>query len=810
MEIIYILGFVILIVLILRQRDEITRLRKGLEQTFDQLLDIKSLLEDSRNNQSAQQARAGDSMESEAPATAEEQPVLPDTEEEPFLVSETVPEPIHEEPQLPPIPLMPEPGYNELAKPEEGAYITPEEAEPTLSWFDRFKRDNPDLEKFIGENLINKIGIVILVLGISFFVKYAIDKDWINEPARVGIGIFCGGLLLGVAHRLRLKYKAFSSVLVAGAIAVFYFTIAIAFHDYKLFSQTTAFIVMVGITAFSIFVSVLYNRQELAVLSIIGGFAVPFMVSSGEGNYHVLFTYLLILNAGMLAISYFKRWFIVSFVAFLLTIGIFIGWLATADAAQQFALRHVLVYASVFYAMFALAFVLNNVLYKNKFTNYEIAALISNTAVYYAAGHYIFDIIAPQSLGLFTVVLALFNLLSATIIYKKYKFDKNIIYVLIGLALTLATITIPVQFSGKYITLFWACEAVLLFWLTKQSDLKGFTLAGIIVQWLAVVSLLIDLQTYMYNGVPYYPGYNMMFLTGLVVIASLVLSYRLFKVNDYSTVIFGISFDHVAHRKIFYNLALLLGYVLPLIEIGYQADAYFFSSGTICFLLYLYHMLYSTALLHFSSRQSTANIKWANAIAVFNILFYIVIAYRLPLMEKEDMFFSDVGMFPWAMLLHYISILCLLYQTWFFVKNKATNDRFTTFSPAYIPWFIAFFIVYLLSTEVNIAFLSTTDGWDAFYETKNSVIRVVFPVLWGILSFTFLIFGIRRNMKTARIIALTLLGITILKLFVYDIRMVSETGKIIAFILLGVLILIISFVYQKIKKLIVDDNEKSG
>src|SRR5690606_851085 len=256
MEIIYILGFVILIVLILRQRDEITRLRKGLEQTFDQLLDIKSLLEDSRNNQSAQQARAGDSMESEAPATAEEQPVLPDTEEEPFLVSETVPEPIHEEPQLPPIPLMPEPGYNELAKPEEGAYITPEEAEPTLSWFDRFKRDNPDLEKFIGENLINKIGIVILVLGISFFVKYAIDKDWINEPARVGIGIFCGGLLLGVAHRLRLKYKAFSSVLVAGAIAVFYFTIAIAFHDYKLFSQTTAFIVMVGITAFSIFVSV--------------------------------------------------------------------------------------------------------------------------------------------------------------------------------------------------------------------------------------------------------------------------------------------------------------------------------------------------------------------------------------------------------------------------------------------------------------------------------------------------------------------------------------------------------------------------
>ncbi|MBL7752231.1 MAG: hypothetical protein JNN29_12665, partial [Chitinophagaceae bacterium] len=42
-----------------------------------------------------------------------------------------------------------------------------------------------DLEKFIGENLANKIGIAILVLGIGFFVKYAIDKNWINETGRV-------------------------------------------------------------------------------------------------------------------------------------------------------------------------------------------------------------------------------------------------------------------------------------------------------------------------------------------------------------------------------------------------------------------------------------------------------------------------------------------------------------------------------------------------------------------------------------------------------------------------------------------------
>ena len=89
---------------------------------------------------------------------------------------------------------------------------------------------------------------------------------------------------MGVAHKLKKNYIAFSSVIVAGAISIYYFTIAIAFHDYHIFSQTVAFAIMVVITAFSAFVSINYNRQELAVLSLIGGFAVPFMVSTGQGN----------------------------------------------------------------------------------------------------------------------------------------------------------------------------------------------------------------------------------------------------------------------------------------------------------------------------------------------------------------------------------------------------------------------------------------------------------------------------------------------------------------------------------------------
>jgi hypothetical protein len=148
-------------------------------------------------------------------------------------------------------------------------------------------------------------------------------------------------------------------------------------------------------------------------------------------------------------------------------------------------------------------------------------------------------------------------------------------------------------------------------------------------------------------------------------------------------------------------------------------------------------------------------------------------------------------------------------------------------------WILAFFGVYILSNEVmihslkfseittNIEFLKSKInyspdfyGREIFYLEqaslmKTQIIKIGYPILWGIISFVLLILGIKRQNKQLRIIALSLLGLTTLKLFLYDIRNVSETGKIIAFILLGVLILIISFVYQKLKRLVTEDANNS-
>lgn len=231
-----------------------------------------------------------------------------------------------------------------------------------------FLERNPDLEKFIGENLISKIGIAILVLAIGYFVKYAIDNDWIGAVGRVGVGVICGGILVALAHRLHNSYKAFSSVLVGGGLAIFYFTITLAYHQFHLFSQIVAFIIMVIITAFAVILSILYNRQEVAIIALIGGFATPFMASDGSGNYKSLFTYLIILNAGLLVIAYKKSWRLLNALAFIFTVVLFASWLFTLKPGQPAStFRNGFLFATVFYLLFFAINIAHNIKEKKDF-----------------------------------------------------------------------------------------------------------------------------------------------------------------------------------------------------------------------------------------------------------------------------------------------------------------------------------------------------------------------------------------------------------------------------------------------------------
>lgn len=734
---------------------------------------------------------------------------------------------------------IPSPKFEKPKEPEVVAFQRKEEPKPTFvpqkSWFENFKEKNPDIEKFIGENLINKIGILILVLGISFFVKYAIDKDWINEPARVGIGILCGSLLMGIAHKLKKNYSAFSSVIVAGAISVFYFTIAIAFHEYQLFSQTVAFIIMVIITAFSAFISVAYNRQELAVLTLIGGFAAPFMVSTGEGNYVVLFTYIAILNIGILGIAYFKKWKIVSILSFVFTYLLFTSWYTKELFANSLPHKGALLFASLFYFIFSIQLVLNNIRNKGNFSVIEYVILIANNFVFFGLGMGIIHNWGIDLKGLFTLILAIYNLIYASILYRKFGLEKNAIYLLIGLTLTFATLTIPLQFEGNQITLFWAAEAVLLFWLSQKSRINSFKIGAVLVQGLALLSLIMDWEIHynFYNEEKLSIILNPIFITGIFVFGSLLATLFLLKKETENSAIFSFTFNPNLYRNILIWISVVVIYFVGIFEIDYHSTNTFSNYYSAQSLPLAYHFVFSAFLVYFSLKtKNSISIKTTTILAIVNVVFYVILYYAIPSKEYAEGLYAKFNS-SIAFYLHYIILLCLIYFVIVLAKQIKGEAVFGILKSKFAIWVLVFCGVYILSNELIVHSLFFTDRnelisdvnkkmiqanypTDNYYSSflyddeidriKRQVIKIGYPVLWGTLSFIILIIGIRRNWKQLRIIALSLLGITILKLFIYDINNVSETGKIIAFILLGVLILIISFVYQKIKKLVVDDS----
>ena len=342
-----------------------------------------------------------------------------------------------------------------------------------------------DLEKFIGENLLSKIGIAVLVLGISFFVKYAIDQNWIKEAGRVIIGLIAGGILIGIAHRIRNSYRSFSSVLMGGGLTVFYFTIAFAFHQYHLISQTAGFMIMVIITAFAVVLSLYYDRIELAILATIGGFITPFLVSTGQENYIALFTYLCILNSGLMVLAWFKRWPTINIIALFFTTLIYSSWLIKKmwfDYPVVVPYKDALIFGTLFYLQFVTMNIINNIREKKIFNAFDFMIVLSINFLFYLAVMVILPYWNHGNYnGLFTASLGVFNLSLVLGFKQKKTIDPNFLALLTGLALTFISLAAPVQFKGNYVTLFWAAEAVILFWLFQRTRTVQLKIASLII-----------------------------------------------------------------------------------------------------------------------------------------------------------------------------------------------------------------------------------------------------------------------------------------------------------------------------------------
>lgn len=193
------------------------------------------------------------------------------------------------------------------------------------------KKEKSNFEKFIGENLISKVGIAITVIGVAIGAKYSIDHQLISPSLRIMLGYLFGFGLLGIAFYLRKKYVNFSAVLLSGSMAIMYFITYAAYNFYSLIPQAAAFALMFVFTVFTTLAALRYDRQMIAHIGMVGAYAIPLLLGSDSNDAPILFTYVSIINLGILALSFIKYWKSLFYVAFALTWQIYAVWYVDLD-----------------------------------------------------------------------------------------------------------------------------------------------------------------------------------------------------------------------------------------------------------------------------------------------------------------------------------------------------------------------------------------------------------------------------------------------------------------------------------------------
>ena len=662
---------------------------------------------------------------------------------------------------------------------EEPAMAMEEEEE-----IEEYATSETNFEKYIGENLFGKIGILIFIIGIGFFVKYAIDQNWINETARTLMGYAVGAGMLVLAERLHKRYHTFSSLLAGGAFGIYYLITAIAFHYYALFSHTIAFVILCVTTIFMSAVSVLYDRKELAVTALVGGFIAPFIISTDSSSIISLQIYITILNIGMFCLAMYKKWAILPMVSFAFTYIILWGTTALGSFSDSEAVTTyptLFAFATLFYVIFLLPviFILRTQYGEN--TRLGLLGIITaNSFMYLIYGDFLLQNFKASSDA--TAYLAFFiaavNL--AIHLYLRFRVEgqDTLRNLMLGLAVTFASMGIPILFSAANVLMVWAAESVLLLWLFTKEKNRIYELASAVLLLLTLGAL----AYYRITDTFIHDTGDSLFFNGAFFVTTFV-----------SIAYYVVAVIMQFNKDLFSDTKRLIAYT-PCNAIAYALGF------SILFLAFRdnFHFHLEQPISEYASLL-TANIMLLGGALILRKRFEISenkLAYEISLYLAGILFAMTVWNYtdPEGLLLRWLMALvtiaymayCMRGQLLVTSNQRNLHTEYSIIST--LMWLTLTRLLLITFNEVNFS--------------------TAFSLSLGIAAFILMCIGMRYHSKEIRIVSLAEFGIVIGKLILNDVWAMPALGKIIVFISLGAILLILSFLYQKLKDALFNEKEQ--
>ena len=386
-----------------------------------------------------------------------------------------------------PVAEAPAPAVEEVPVKVEAAVEAVEEVRPPPEPLP--SAPNPLVAWLTGGNAIARAGLLILFFGLAFLLKYMADRNLISPELRVG-GIAVAGIaMLVTGWRLRERRRAYALGLQGGGVAVLYLVTFAALKLYHLLDPGMAFGLLAAIAALSAFIAVAEDSAILAAFGAGGGFLAPILASTGGGSHVALFSYYVVLNAGILAIAFFKAWRGLNVMGFLFTFVIGLAW------GMKYYQPGYLASVEPFLAAFFLMYVAMAVLFARRggseVGRYLDAILLFGVPI--AAFGLQAALMRDTELGLAfsAVALAAFYILLGTLLRRTGPRWGPLVEVFVSLGVVFATVAIPLALDARWTSAAWALEgaAVVTFGI-RQGRVRA-RIFGLAVQAAAGVSFAI-------------------------------------------------------------------------------------------------------------------------------------------------------------------------------------------------------------------------------------------------------------------------------------------------------------------------------
>ena len=439
----------------------------------------------------------------------------------------------HEHP-IPPVemarPIEAEPAPMEALEPSG---MPPEEAVPAPPREKILPLPSPapslSLEMKLGTKWLNWVGIVMLLAGIGFFLKYAYDNAWIGPKGRLAIGVFLGIAALGLGERFRRRdWSVLFQVFTGGALAAFYLCVYFSFQVYHLAGQTVAMILAVLVTALAVALAVAHNAVSVAILALIGGFLSPILVSTGVNRPYAFFTYIAILDMVAMGAAYFRRWRALDLLCLIGTTMMYLAWHERFYGPDQMV--PALIYTSLFYLMFLLIPTLHSLVRRLRETPEGLIMVILSALLSLLSYYHILYSQHRAAMGFVVIGQALLVFLLFQVWMRRVGMESNISAGLLTITLGLVTIAIPIQLELYGIPIAWGMEGAVLVFLGIRFGQTISKMAGIAALVLATIGLLHRLPL---HNLGFIPVFNIPFGSWSLVIAMSALSaYLLYKQGE--------------------------------------------------------------------------------------------------------------------------------------------------------------------------------------------------------------------------------------------------------------------------------------